>query len=173
LDVGKIEAGIEMDLEPCELPPLIDDTLYLLMPQAKEKSIQLTSELDEDLPPIVANKIRIRQVIYNLVDNAVKFTPSQGRVTIRVFQQDHEIRMQVIDTGIGIPTADQARIFDKFHRVKHEYAADEAKGTGLGLAITKGIVEKHNGRIWLESMPGEGSTFTVVLPVPQELFDPA
>jgi signal transduction histidine kinase len=111
-------------------------------------------------------------VIYNLIDNAVKFTPPQGRVTIKVFQQDREIRMQVIDTGIGIPTADQPRIFDKFHRVKHEYV-DEVKGTGLGLAITKGIVEKHNGRIWLESVPGEGSTFTVILPVPQELYDPA
>jgi PAS domain S-box-containing protein len=165
LDVGRIEAGIDMDMEPCELMPLLYDTIYLLKPHATEKTIQLNSEIEGDLPPVMANRIRIRQVIYNLTDNAIKYTSEKGKVTVKAFQQDAEIRIQIIDTGIGIPAADQPHVFEKFHRVKGK--SEEVKGTGLGLAITKGIVEKHNGRIWLESAPGEGSTFTVILPIPR------
>jgi two-component system phosphate regulon sensor histidine kinase PhoR len=149
-----------------ELPPLIEEAMYLLKPHAISKSIQLTAELVDVLPPVMANSIRLRQVIYNLIDNAIKYTPAQGRVSVKAFQQDNEVRLQVIDTGIGIPATEQPHVFEKFHRIKNKYAA-HVDGTGLGLAITKGIVEKHNGRIWLESVPGEGSTFTVVLPVPQ------
>jgi signal transduction histidine kinase len=109
-------------------------------------------------------------VIYNLTDNAIKYTPKKGQVTVRVFQQDNEVRIQITDTGIGIPATEQPHVFEKFHRVKHKYATD-VDGTGLGLAITKGIIEKHNGRIWLESTPGEGSTFTVVLPIPQSAIE--
>jgi signal transduction histidine kinase len=161
-----------MDMEPCLLPPLINEVIYLLTPLADDKSIQLTNELEENLPPITANKTRIRQVVYNLADNAVKYTPAHGKVTIKTFRQDNEIRIQFIDTGIGIPAADQPHIFEKFHRVKNDYAAN-IEGTGLGLAITEGIIEKHNGRLWLESVPGEGSTFTVVLPIPQSPLDAA
>jgi PAS domain S-box-containing protein len=166
LDVGKIEAGIDMEMEIIDLHPMVEEAMYLLKPHAISKSIQLVAELEDDLPPVLGNTIRIRQVIYNLTDNAIKYTPDKGRVTVKVFQQDGEVRIQITDTGIGIPATEQPHVFEKFHPVKHKYATN-VDGTGLGLAITKGIIEKHNGRIWLESTPGEGSTFTVVLPIPQ------
>jgi PAS domain S-box-containing protein len=167
LDVGKIEAGIDMEMELRQVTPIISEVITSLTPQANDKSIQLTSELSENLPAIMANTGRIRQVIHNIIDNAIKYTPNKGYVTIKAFGQDQEIRIQVIDTGIGIPAADQPHVFEKFHRVKGDYASS-VRGSGLGLAITKSIVEKHNGRIWLESVPGEGSTFTVALPIYQE-----
>ena len=168
LDVGKIEAGIDMDMEFCELTPLIDEAITSLTPQADNKSIHLSSEISKDLPSIMANAYRIRQVIHNIVDNAIKYTPDKGQVIVKAFQQDQEIRLQIIDTGIGIPAADQPHVFEKFHRVKGEYE-NRVRGSGLGLAITKSIVEKHNGRIWLESVPGEGTIFTVALLIYQEL----
>lgn len=164
LDVGKIEADIDMEMEPCNLAPIIETVAADLRPQAAEKGIQLTSRLENDFPPVMANAMRMHQVIHNLVGNAIKYTPGQGNVTIKAFSQDDEMRVQVIDTGLGIPASDQPHIFEKFYRVRGDHVAD-IKGTGLGLAITKGIVEKHQGRIWLESVFGQGSTFTVALPI--------
>jgi signal transduction histidine kinase len=163
LDVGRIEAGLDMELKPHALDTLINEVILALLPQAEEKSIELKSDIAEDLPLIMANMARIEQVTTNLIGNAIKYTPETGTVTVRACQQDNEVRLQVIDTGLGIPTTDQPHIFEKFYRVRGEHVAD-IKGTGLGLAITKGIIEKHNGRIWLESVFGEGSTFTVALP---------
>ena len=164
LDVGKIEAGIDIEMEPCPLTPIINETVNSFMPQANDKSIQLITQLDQELPLIMANMTRLRQVMNNLVGNAIKYTPNEGHVTVKAFQQDGEIRVQVIDTGLGIPAADQPHIFEKFYRVRGDHVAN-IKGTGLGLALVKSIIEKHQGRIWLESVFGEGSTFTVALPI--------
>jgi PAS domain S-box-containing protein len=164
LDVGKIEAGIDMEMEPCDVGPIIDTVATTLLPQAADKTIQLEQCVEENLPPVLANATRLHQVIYNLVGNAIKYTPNKGSVTVKAYPQDGEMRIQVIDTGLGIPPADQPRIFEKFYRVQGEHMAD-IKGSGLGLAITKGIVEKHHGRIWLESVFGKGSTFTVAMPI--------
>ena len=112
---------------------------------------------------MLINPVRIRQVIHNLIGNAIKYTPSEGQVTVKVFEQGGETYLQVTDTGIGIPATDQPHIFEKFYRVRGDHVQG-IKGTGLGLAIAHGIIEKHNGRIWLESTFGEGSTFTVALP---------
>ncbi|HXV44213.1 MAG TPA: ATP-binding protein, partial [Anaerolineae bacterium] len=117
-----------------------------------------------------ANTTRLRQVLNNLVGNAIKYTPNEGQVTVKAFQQDGEIRVQVVDTGMGIPASDQPHIFEKFYRVRGDHVST-IKGTGLGLALAKSIVEKHHGRIWLESVFGEGSTFTVALPIYSE-FEP-
>lgn len=167
LDVGKIEAGIGMEMEPQNLTAIIEDVTVALTPQLQEKNIQYLSLLDEQLPPVLVNTTRIRQVLHNLVGNAIKYTNNQGRVTVKAFAQDGEVRIQVIDTGMGIPAGDQPHVFEKFYRVRGEQAL-AVKGTGLGLAIAKSIVEKHQGRIWLESVFGEGSAFTVALPV----YDP-
>jgi PAS domain S-box-containing protein len=164
LDVGKIEARIDLDMEPSPVTPLINEVTHAFLPMAREKAIQLNIYLDKDLPLVMANTIRLRQVMSNLVGNAIKYTPHEGKVTVRAFQQENELRIQVIDTGIGIPAADQPHIFEKFYRVRGEHGSD-IKGTGLGLALVKGIVDKHGGHIWLESVLGEGSTFTVALPV--------
>jgi signal transduction histidine kinase len=113
---------------------------------------------------VQANETRLQQVFHNLVGNAIKYTPEKGRVTIKAFCQDNEIRVQIIDTGLGIPASDQPHVFQKFYRVRGEHVKS-IKGTGLGLAITKSIIEKHHGRIWLESIFGRGSTFTTALPI--------
>ncbi|HXW01024.1 MAG TPA: ATP-binding protein, partial [Anaerolineae bacterium] len=170
LDVGKIEAGIDIEMEPCPVTPIINETVHSFLPQAADKSIQLTTHLDKELPLIMANTTRLRQVLNNLVGNAIKYTPNEGQVTVKAFQQDGEIRVQVVDTGMGIPASDQPHIFEKFYRVRGDHVST-IKGTGLGLALAKSIVEKHHGRIWLESVFGEGSTFTVALPIYSE-FEP-
>lgn len=172
LDVGKIEAGIDMEMEPCDINPIVQTVTEALLPQAADKSIELSSNLKPNLPTILANATRLSQVLFNLVGNAIKYTPVQGKVTIKAYAQDGEIRVQVVDTGMGIPASDQPHIFEKFYRVRGDHMA-EIKGTGLGLAITKGIVEKHNGRIWLESVFGKGSTFTVALPIYEKSSAPA
>jgi signal transduction histidine kinase len=142
-----------------------------LLPQAQVKSIQLSQDLPDVSPQVLVNPTRIRQVIHNLIANAIKYTPNEGGVRVRVCEQDNETRLQVIDNGVGIPAADQPHIFEKFYRVRGDHVQN-IKGTGLGLAITQGIVEKHNGRIWLESVFGEGSTFTVALPTYREVPQP-
>ncbi|NJN93578.1 MAG: GAF domain-containing protein [Anaerolineales bacterium] len=164
LDVGKIEAGIDIEMEPAPLTPILIETLNSFAAQAQDKSIQLISQLEKELPLTMANTTRLRQVLNNLVSNAIKYTPNHGKVTVKAFRHEDEIRVQIMDTGIGIPAADQPHIFDKFYRVRGDHIAN-IKGTGLGLALVKGIVEKHQGRVWLESVFGEGSTFTVALPV--------
>lgn len=164
LDVGKIEAGIDIQLEMQSVLPILADAYILLQTQAEAKSIELNQEIAPNLPSVRANKIRLQQVFQNLIGNAIKYTPENGQVTVRAYVQDDELRIQVTDTGSGIPTADQPRIFEKFYRVRGEHVKS-IKGTGLGLAITKGIVEKHEGQIWLDSVFGEGSTFTVALPI--------
>jgi len=164
LDVGKIEAGIDMDMSSCQVTTIINEVTLILKPQAEDKAIHLSQEIDPNLPLIRANQTRLRQVINNLMSNAIKYTPDNGIVTVTAYPQEDEIRIQISDTGLGIPASDQPHIFEKFYRVRGEHVVD-IKGTGLGLAIVKGIVEKHRGRIWLESVFGEGSTFTVALPI--------
>jgi signal transduction histidine kinase len=164
LDVSKIEAGIDMELAPQILAPLVEQVVTSLIPQAQKKSINLNYHTPSESPMVEANVTRLQQVIHNLVANAIKYTPDEGVVTVQISPYQDEIRIQVIDTGLGIPAADQPHIFEKFYRVKGDHVAS-IKGTGLGLAIAKGIVEKHKGRIWLESVFGQGSTFTVALPL--------
>jgi len=164
LDVGKIEAGIDIDLKPVMITPIIQDVIFNLMSQAEQKEMKLSGDIAPDLPPMQGNETRLQQVFHNLVGNAIKYTPEHGQVTVKAFLQDNEIRVEIADNGLGIPAADQPHIFEKFYRVRGEHVKS-IKGTGLGLAITKGIVEKHNGRIWLESVFGEGSTFIIALPL--------
>ncbi len=164
LDVGKIEAGIDIEMEPTPVTPILVETLNAYTSQAQDKSIQLTSQLEKELPLTMANTTRLRQVMSNLVGNAIKYTPPHGQITVKAYRHEGEIRVQITDNGVGIPAADQPHIFEKFYRVRGDHVAS-IKGTGLGLALVKGIVEKHHGRVWLESVFGEGSTFMVALPV--------
>ena len=119
--------------------------------------------MPDNLPKVLGNPVRLRQVVANLIGNAHKYTPRGGSIAVRTSVEDGQIITQVIDTGLGIPLADQPHIFDKFYRASNvNYGTP---GTGLGLAIVKSIVEAHSGRIWLESTVGKGSIFTLVLPV--------
>jgi PAS domain S-box-containing protein len=160
LDVKRMESGrLTTDLKP-ELPAmLINDTIDMLRPLAAGSTIRLEADIEDDLPPVLADAARVQQVLSNLVGNAVKFTPRSGRITVCAEHIDGEVRFGVIDTGPGIPAEQLPHIFGRFWQAKSDH-----RGIGLGLAIAKGIVEAHNGRIWVESHVGLGSTFYFTLP---------
>ncbi|HTD79759.1 MAG TPA: ATP-binding protein, partial [Chloroflexota bacterium] len=120
-------------------------------------------QLDEDLSRVYGDRDRLHQVIANLLNNAMKFTRRGGTIVLRGERLDGEIRISVTDTGIGVASADQERIFEKFQQVG-DTLTDKPRGTGLGLAICRDIVEHHQGRLWVDSTPGLGSTFSVALP---------
>jgi len=160
LDVKRMESGrLTTDLKP-ELPEtLINDTIDMLRPLAAGSTIRLEADIEDDLPPVLADAARVQQVLSNLVGNAVKFTPRSGRIIVCAEHIDGEVRFGVIDTGPGIPAEQLPHIFGRFWQAKSDH-----RGIGLGLAIAKGIVEAHNGRIWVESHVGLGSTFYFTLP---------
>jgi len=166
LDLAKFEAG-RMDLhkEPTSIKSAAEEIVQLLRPLADEKKINLSIEAPETLPDILADPDKIRQIITNLVGNALKFTPDNGCITVRVQEQPKELLVSISDTGIGIPEEAKDKIFSKFEQVKGVRQRTKGpKGTGLGLAIAKGIVEGHGGKIWVESKLDKGSTFFFTLP---------
>jgi PAS domain S-box-containing protein len=165
LDVKRMESGrLTTDLKS-ELPAtLINDTIDMLRPLAAGSTIRLEADIEDNLPAVVADAARIQQVLSNLVGNAVKFTPRSGRITVCAEHIDAEVRFGVIDTGPGIPAEQLPHIFGRFWQAK----TSDHRGIGLGLAIAKGIVEAHNGRIWVESHVGLGSTFYFTLPAATE-----
>jgi signal transduction histidine kinase len=132
----------------------------MLRPLASGSSIVMEASVAADLPAVLADAARIQQVLSNLVGNAVKFTPRQGRITVAADRLETEVRFAVIDTGPGIPPEQVPHIFGRFWQAR----SSDRRGLGLGLAIAKGIVEAHNGRIWVESQVGAGSTFYFTLP---------
>ncbi|MFL5555335.1 MAG: PAS domain S-box protein [Gemmatimonadaceae bacterium] len=170
LDVKRMESGrLTIELKPEEPGSLINDTVDMLRPLAAGTGIMLDTALDDDLPCVVADAARIQQVLSNLVGNAVKFTPRNGRITVSAERIDGEVRFGVIDTGPGIPAEQVPHIFGRFWQAR----ASDRRGIGLGLAIAKGIVEAHNGRIWVESHVGLGSTFYFTLPSASPEVSPA
>lgn len=163
LDLSKIEAGrSELHCEFFALGQALEEVLPGPRALAAQKGIELATPADEFL--VYADRLRFKQIVYNLVDNALKFTPSGGRVALSASADDAEFRLEVADTGAGIPAEEQDSIFDKFHQVQSAMPVRE--GVGLGLAITKRLVEQHGGGIGVESRPGHGSHFTFTLPLP-------
>jgi two-component system NtrC family sensor kinase len=162
LELGRIEAGFDVDLEPTNISQIARDAAQQIAPQIEAKGHTLSVEIPPDLPTVFGNPLRLRQVITNLLGNAVKYTPEHGHLRLTLRSEGPLVILQVADSGVGIPKEDQPYVFDKFYR--SEKIAIEYEGTGLGLSIVKSIVDQHNGRIWLESKEGKGTTFTVVLP---------
>ncbi|MDQ6871578.1 MAG: PAS domain S-box protein [Gemmatimonadota bacterium] len=161
LDVKRMESGhLTMDLKSESADVIVNDTIEMLRPLASGSSIVMESSVAGNLPPVLADAARIQQVLSNLVGNAVKFTPRQGRITVCADLFKEEVRFAVIDTGSGIPSEQVPHIFGRFWQAK----SSDRRGIGLGLAIAKGIVEAHRGRIWVESHVGLGSTFYFTLP---------
>jgi chemotaxis methyl-accepting protein methylase/signal transduction histidine kinase len=160
-DATMIEAGqFTVATASEDVAALVGDAVETLAPQAEAKALQLTTQLDGELPAVVCDRDRVLQVIANLVSNAIKFTPRRGDIRIAVARMDGAVRVSVSDTGSGIPAALLARVFDRYWTGR-----DGGHGTGLGLFIAKGIVEAHGGRIWVESTPGAGSAFHFTLPL--------
>jgi len=175
LDLSKIESGrIEMKFEDTDLKEIIELTASSLKPHADGKSIKIDVEIKEPFPVVYADPEKIEQILTNLIGNAIKFTPEGGRILIAAQSLPHDgtygygdrVAVSVKDTGIGIPSEHLDAIFEKFHQVESSLERS-VSGTGLGLAITKGLVEAHDGKIWVESELGKGSTFTFTLPISQ------
>jgi two-component system NtrC family sensor kinase len=163
LDLGKIETGLEQEMMPFDLVALTNDVWLALQTGAEAKQQEVALTLPTAVE-VVGDVKRLRQVLLNLIGNAIKYTPERGRVAVQIQTRPDRVTVTVKDNGLGIPAADLPYIFDKFYRVSAE-STKGIKGTGLGLAIVKSVVEAHNGRIWADSTLGQGSTFTFTLPI--------
>ncbi len=163
LDLSKIEAG-RMELEPADfsLPGAIDNTLTLVRERAQRRGIRLERAIDPRVGIVHADERKVKQVLLNLLSNALKFTPEGGRIEVRAVVRDSETEISVTDTGVGIAPEDQATVFEEFRQVGS--AAKKVEGTGLGLAISRKFIELHGGRIWVTSQVGKGSMFAFTLP---------
>ena len=162
LDLSKIEAGqIKLKLAPMSLGDAAERSMRTLQPLALQKGIRLKLHQSSELPPVVADRDRIEQIVTNLLSNAIKFSPEQGEVRLELSSTAEWVSCSVSDEGCGIREEDQDRIFGKFQQVGEQH---REKGTGLGLAITHALVTEHRGKIWIESSPGKGSRFIFSLP---------
>lgn len=167
LDIAKIERG-KMTINPVKfsLSPVINEIKDFYRVQADQKHITLKAEAAGNLPEVYADPDRTRQVLTNLLNNAIKFTSENGTITLSAVKKDDAVHVSVKDTGMGIPADELDSVFNKFEQVKGvRQKVKGQKGTGLGLAIVKGIVEGQGGKIRVESELGKGSTFTFTLPL--------
>ncbi len=167
LDLAKIEAGrMELEAADVDLPSAIDTILLLMRERASRKDIEIGRVIDERLGAVRADERKVKQVLLNLLSNALKFTPEGGRIDVRADARDGMAEISVTDTGVGIAAEDQEAVFEEFRQVGD--SAKRVEGTGLGLALSRKFVELHGGRIWVTSQVGVGSTFTFTLPIGAE-----
>ncbi|MEZ4861845.1 MAG: HAMP domain-containing sensor histidine kinase [Caldilineaceae bacterium] len=165
LDIEKLQAGglLSSKKVSCDLTQLLTNVVELLQNEAGEKNVSIQNRSDSRAIFIHADRQQMERILLNLLANAVKYTPQGGTVEVEAMQQDQNVVLHVRDTGYGIPAEDLAHIFDRFWRVAQHQ--EKATGSGLGLAITKALVEEHGGAIAVASTVGQGSTFTVKLPI--------
>jgi two-component system phosphate regulon sensor histidine kinase PhoR len=174
LELSRIEEGrTELERRPVSIRGIAVTCVDTMRPRLERKRLRLDMRLPADLPDVKADPWRLREILQNLLDNAVQYTPENGRIWVEAAEvadktaggaEPAQVIVTVGDTGIGIPQAEQQRIFERFYRVDAARSR-EAGGTGLGLAIAKHLVESHGGRIWVESEVGMGSRFSFSLPV--------
>jgi signal transduction histidine kinase len=165
LELSRLESGeLPLRREEVRLRPLVSRVLSEIEVARADRDVELVQEVPEDLPPVFADAERVHQVLFNLLDNAVRFTPSGGRVRVTADRHNGSVDVAVHDTGPGIAPEHLTRVFERFYRVDTSRSRDGG-GTGIGLAIARSVVEAHGGRIWAESEPGRGSRFTFELPV--------
>ena len=165
LDLSKVEAGrMELQVSVFPLAEVVENSLSMVRERATRQGVALLTHVDPSVGLLDADERKIKQIVFNLLSNAVKFTPDGGQVTLAARTAGDTVEIAVADTGVGIGAEEQARIFDEFYQVGPGMTQE---GTGLGLALTRRLVELHHGQVRVESAPGEGSTFTVVLPLRQ------
>src|SRR5208282_5476728 len=157
---------LELELRPVSVSQLVESCYETARHRAAEKELNLSLDLPEGLPDVAGDARRLQEVLQNLLDNAIQYTLPGGKIILSARPRNEEVVFTVSDTGIGIPTADQPRIFERFYRVDAARSR-EAGGTGLGLAIAKHLIEVQGGRVWVESEVGRGSQFHFSVP----LFD--
>ena len=167
LDLGRIDFGVGLQVDSIPVLDILERVTSGLQLQAKQKHISFGVEIPKDMPhAIEADQALLHQAVYNLVENALKYTPENGQVTIRLLTAPTTLTFAIQDTGIGIPASDLPRLFEKFYRGTNREALAQ-RGTGLGLAIVKSIAERHGGKVWVESELGKGSTFHLQVPIEQ------
>jgi len=167
LDLGRIELGVGLDVAKIPALDILDRVISALQLHASEKNIDFSLETAPDLPPLIeADQDLLHQAIYNLIENAIKYTPEGQQVGVHAHASKENIFFEISDSGIGISEKDQERLFEKFFRSSDREARSQT-GTGLGLAIVRSIAEQHGGRVWVESKLGEGSTFHLQVPITQ------
>lgn len=167
LDLGRIEAGVGLELDTIAITDIVEKVVAGLQTTAQQKRIQVEIEPQQsNLPLVEADQALLQQAIQNLVENAIKYTRSEGQVKISLQARQDRMVVEVNDTGIGISPMDQPRLFERFYRGAQQSSKDQ-RGTGLGLAIVKSIAERHGGRVWVESQLGKGSTFYLSIPLRQ------
>jgi two-component system, OmpR family, phosphate regulon sensor histidine kinase PhoR len=163
IELSRIETGkSSFDFQLADLNEFIRQTVERFQPQAERKQISLTSSLQPGLPLVKIDKERIQQALNNILHNAIKFTPADGRIEVKTFLKENTAVVEITDTGIGISAEDLPRIFERFFKADKSRSS---QGSGLGLAIAKHIVQAHNGQIWVRSRESQGSTFGFSLPL--------
>jgi PAS domain S-box-containing protein len=164
LDLGRIEAGVGLERKPCHLGAILVEAVDSMRVRTVSKGLRLELAPAEGVAVVSGDATLLRQAVANLVDNAIKYTRSGGTVTVGLSIHNQQAVIRVTDTGIGIAPDDQVRLFEKFYRVKRRDTMD-IRGTGLGLAIVRSIVERHGGKVWVDSELDRGSTFYISLPL--------
>lgn len=163
--MSSLEAGrIHLDLAPLDMQSLVDETLAVVAPECEQAHITLCNEIAPSTPPVQADSDRLIQVLLNLLDNARRHTPENGKITIGAAASEKKLHIWVSDTGMGIEPADLPHIFERFYRADRSRTGATG-GSGLGLSIVKAIIQAHGGTIWAESIPGEGTRITFTLPL--------
>jgi signal transduction histidine kinase len=163
LDIARLEVGETLNFQPVDLTVLIEEVMTEELPLAESSDVALDANLPEILPMVLGDRDFLERVLVNLLDNALKFTPGKGWVRVEVHSEQDDVRVEVIDTGPGVPVEDRERIFEKFTHTRSR--AGTRRGLGLGLAFCQMAVEAHGGRIWIEDGPGgRGSCFIFTLP---------
>ncbi len=164
LDLNRLESGrVHLNREPVNIEQLAREAVMQMLPEAGASGVEIHLHADDYLPPVGCDREGVKQVLVNLLRNAIKYNRQGGRVDLSLGLYGGRFCISVSDTGLGIAAEDLPHVFDKFYRVERDQSV--AKGAGLGLSIVRQIVEAHGGKIWVESKPDAGSTFTFTLPV--------
>jgi signal transduction histidine kinase len=165
LDLERVQSGT-LTYEECEIEQIVQASLHEFEDQATKKGVTLEKHLPDSLPVVTGDRLQLTQALNNLIENAVKFTAAGGKITITAEHVEDHVVIHVADTGVGIATEDQPRVFERFFRAHHP-GQEQISGSGLGLSLVKAVVDAHKGRIWLESEVNKGTTVHLVLPARQ------
>ena len=164
LDISKLELGnIELYYETVDVAGIIEEVQRVLSPLSADKNIIIESYIEQDLKTVIADRVKLKQILYNILNNAIKFSSENGKVNIYAEPREDMIEISVEDEGIGIQESDYEKVFQPFVQIDESISRKHG-GVGLGLALVKRFVELHGGKVWVKASPGGGSIFTFRIP---------